>query len=144
MLATSVHSKWSEIIPICGIIVVKRKITAKSAVIFQSWWTRGGSNSRTFRMRPNALPWCSVFAHGITYGHMIGSYASNTYCGFSKRCGVIRFCGWRCFLSLFVRMKILAVVAGLVIILNGKLRATVQAAQAHGAVFFDPCGLSIF
>ena len=34
MLATSVHSKWSEIIPICGIIVVKRKITAKSAVIF--------------------------------------------------------------------------------------------------------------
>lgn len=33
-LSTRVTVKWSEMIPICGIIVVKRKITANLAVIF--------------------------------------------------------------------------------------------------------------
>ena len=39
------------------------------------------------------------------------------------------------FLSvLFVRVEVLAVILGLVIILDGKLGAAVQAAQAHGTV----------
>ena len=38
MLAARVLTKWSKINPVCGIIVVKRKITAKLAVIF----LRGG------------------------------------------------------------------------------------------------------
>lgn len=41
-------------------------------------------------------------------------------------------------------MKILTVVAGLVFILNGELLASVQTAQAHNAVFLNPCWFSIF
>ena len=33
-LTARVFKKWSKIIPVCGIIVVKRKITAELAVIF--------------------------------------------------------------------------------------------------------------
>ena len=39
-----------------------------------------------------------------------------------------------CFGSLFVRVEVLAVILGLVIILDGKLGAAVQVAQAHGTV----------
>ena len=56
MRATSVHSKWSEIIPICGIIVVKRKITANLAVIFLEMVDLNGIEPSTSRMRTERSP----------------------------------------------------------------------------------------
>ena len=60
-----VFTKWSESIAVCGIIVVKRKITAELAVIFHSWWTQRGSNPRLPDCEPGALPaelWAQITA----------------------------------------------------------------------------------
>ena len=59
--------KWSRLSPVCGIIVVKRKITAKLAVIFHSWWTRRDSNPRPLGCEPNALP-AELRAHIVRSG----------------------------------------------------------------------------
>jgi len=53
---SSAFLKWSNLKPVCGIHVVKRENHRFSAVIFSRWWTRGGSNSRTFRMRTERSP----------------------------------------------------------------------------------------
>ena len=48
--------KWSEIRSVCGIIVVKRKITAKLAVIFLKMVDPNGIEPSTSRMRTERSP----------------------------------------------------------------------------------------
>ena len=48
--------KWSEISPVCGKIVVKRKITAKLAVIFLKMVDLIGIEPTTLRMRTVRSP----------------------------------------------------------------------------------------
>ena len=55
-LAARVPVKWSKIIPVCGIIVVKRKITAKLAVIFLKMVDLNGIEPSTSRMRTERSP----------------------------------------------------------------------------------------
>ena len=45
--------KWSDFFPVCGKIVVKRKITAKLAVIFLKMVDLIGIEPTTLRMRTN-------------------------------------------------------------------------------------------
>ena len=55
-LTARVPIKWSEICPVCGIIVVKRKITAKLAVIFLKMVDLIGIEPTTLRMRTVRSP----------------------------------------------------------------------------------------
>ena len=55
-LIARVPVKWSEIGPVCGIIVVKRKITAKLAVIFLKMVDLIGIEPTTLRMRTVRSP----------------------------------------------------------------------------------------
>ena len=55
-LTARVPVKWSEIGPVCGIIVVKRKITAKLAVIFLKMVDPNGIEPSTSRMRTERSP----------------------------------------------------------------------------------------
>ena len=52
-LVARVLTKWPEIIPVCGIIVVKRKNTAELAVIFLEMVDSKGIEPSTLRMRTN-------------------------------------------------------------------------------------------
>ena len=56
MLPARVLTKWSEFIPVCGIIVVKRKITANLAVIFLEMVDLIGIEPTTLRMRTVRSP----------------------------------------------------------------------------------------
>ena len=55
-LTARVPVKWSEICPVCGKIVVKRKITAKLAVIFLKMVDPNGIEPSTSRMRTERSP----------------------------------------------------------------------------------------
>ena len=55
-LAACVRAKWSEMIAVCGIIVVKRKITANLAVIFLKMVDLIGIEPTTLRMRTVRSP----------------------------------------------------------------------------------------
>ena len=55
-LTARVPVKWSEIRPVCGKIVVKRKITAKLAVIFLKMVDPNGIEPSTSRMRTERSP----------------------------------------------------------------------------------------
>ena len=55
-LTVRVPVKWSEIRPVCGKIVVKRKITAKLAVIFLKMVDPNGIEPSTSRMRTERSP----------------------------------------------------------------------------------------
>ena len=55
-LIARVPIKWSEIRSVCGIIVVKRKITAKLAVIFLKMVDPNGIEPSTSRMRTERSP----------------------------------------------------------------------------------------
>ena len=55
-LTARVPVKWSEIRPVCGIIVVKRKITADLAVIFLKMVDLIGIEPTTLRMRTVRSP----------------------------------------------------------------------------------------
>ena len=55
-LIARVPVKWSEICPVCGKIVVKRKITAKLAVIFLEMVDLIGIEPTTLRMRTVRSP----------------------------------------------------------------------------------------
>ena len=55
-LIARVPIKWSEIRSVCGIIVVKRKITAKLAVIFLKMVDPTGIEPSTSRMRTERSP----------------------------------------------------------------------------------------
>ena len=55
-LAARVLIKWSEFVLVCGIIVVKRKITAKLAVIFLEMVDLNGIEPSTSRMRTERSP----------------------------------------------------------------------------------------
>lgn len=54
--AARVPVKWSKFNPVCGIIVVKRKITAKLAVIFLKMVDLNGIEPSTSRMRTERSP----------------------------------------------------------------------------------------
>ena len=55
-LTARVPVKWSKIRPVCGKIVVKRKITAKLAVIFLKMVDPNGIEPSTSRMRTERSP----------------------------------------------------------------------------------------
>ncbi len=55
-LAARILAKWSGIIPVCGIIVVKRKITAELAVIFLKMVDLKRLELSTSRMRTERSP----------------------------------------------------------------------------------------
>ena len=55
-LTARVPVKWPEIRPVCGIIVVKRKITADLAVIFLKMVDLIGIEPTTLRMRTVRSP----------------------------------------------------------------------------------------
>ena len=55
-LTARVPVKWSEISPVCSIIVVKRKITANLAVIFLEVVDLNGIEPSTSRMRTERSP----------------------------------------------------------------------------------------
>ena len=56
MLTARGPVKWSVLIPVCGIIVVKRKITANLAVIFLEMVDLNGIEPSTSRMRTERSP----------------------------------------------------------------------------------------
>ena len=55
-LTVRVPVKWSEIRPVCGKIVVKRKITAKLAVIFLKMVDPNGIEPSTSALRTQRSP----------------------------------------------------------------------------------------
>lgn len=55
---------WSGMIPVCGIIVVKQKITAELAVIFLKMVDLIGIEPTTLRMRTaNPVKFVPIFSH---------------------------------------------------------------------------------